>query len=167
MSVGGQTEILTFKVLHSYPTLQWRRDTDTRGIFLQFTLFYKNQIIFVKARCSYSKMTKISNFAHTLPLFYAFEMLFRMSTFIYNNSTIRNLASSWVTSPAGRKSEPSCSYKVCSYIKKCTVGSHTSTSLLHNDPFGDSDESTWANFSGQRGQSIYQWYIFGTQNYSL
>ena len=29
--------------------------------------FYKNQIIFVEARCSYSRMAKISNFAHTLP----------------------------------------------------------------------------------------------------
>ena len=34
-------------------------------------------------------MTKISNVAHTLPLFYASKMLFRMSTFIYNNSMIR------------------------------------------------------------------------------
>ena len=80
--------------------------------------FCKNQKIFVEARCSYSKMIKISNFAHTLPLFYAFKMLFRMSTFIYNNSMIRNLASSCVTSPDGRKSEPSCTYKGCSYIKK-------------------------------------------------
>ena len=46
---------------------------------------YKNQTIFVEARCSYSKMVKISTFAHTLPLFYAFKILFRMSTFIYNN----------------------------------------------------------------------------------
>ena len=84
--------------------------------------FYKNQIIFVEARCSYSEMAKIPNFAHTLPLFYAFKMLFRMSTFISINSMIRNLASSWVTSPDGRKSEPNCSYKVCSYKrKKCIL----------------------------------------------
>ena len=80
--------------------------------------YYKNQIIFVEARCSYPKMAKISNFAHTLPLFYASKMHFRMSTFIHNNSTIRNLASSWVTSPDGCKSEPNCSYKVCSYKRK-------------------------------------------------
>ena len=80
--------------------------------------FYKDQIIFAEARCSYSKMAKISNFAHTLPLFYAFKMLFRMSSFISNNSMIRNFASSWVTSPDERKSEPNCSYKVCSYIEK-------------------------------------------------
>ena len=55
----------------------------------QVHFFYKNQVIFVEARCSYSKMTKISNFAHTLFLFYAFKMLFRMSSFISNNSTIR------------------------------------------------------------------------------
>ena len=63
-------------------------------VILSVHFFYKNQIIFVEARCSYSKMAKISNFAHTLPLFYAFKMLFRMSTFISNNSMIRNFASS-------------------------------------------------------------------------
>ena len=62
-------------------------------------------------------MTKSSNFAHNLPLFYALKMLFRMSTFIYNNSMIRNLAGSWVASPDGPKYEPSCSYKVYSYKK--------------------------------------------------
>ena len=83
---------------------------------LSTTHFYKNRIIFVEPRCSYSEMTKISNFAHTLQ---AFKMLFRMSTFIHNNSMIRKLASSWVTSPDGCKSEPSCFYKGCSYEKKC------------------------------------------------
>ena len=77
--------------------------------------FYENQ---VEARCSYSKMVKISNFAPTLPLFHAFKMLFRMSTFISINSMIYNVASSWATSPDGRKSEPNCSYKVCFYKRK-------------------------------------------------
>ena len=102
---------------------------------LGYTFF--SAIIFVEARCSYSKMIKISHFAHTLPLFYVFRMHFRMSTFIYNNSMIRNLASSWVTSPDGRKSEPGCSYKVCSYIKKCIYISPLGTGLdtpLHNIP---------------------------------
>ena len=62
-------------------------------------------------------MTKISNFAHTLPLFYALKMLFRMSSFIYNNSLTCNFASSWVTSPDWHNSVPNCSYKVCSYKK--------------------------------------------------
>ena len=84
----------------------------------QLHFFYKNQIIFVEARCSCCKMAKISIFAHTLPLFYAFKMLFRMSTFISNNSMIRNFASSWVTTPDGCKSEPNCYYKVCSYKRK-------------------------------------------------
>ena len=84
-----------------------------------YTLYFlKNLIIFVESQCSYSKTAKISNFAHTLPLFYAFKMLFSMSTFISINSMIRNVASSWDTSPGGRKSEPNCSYRVCSYKRK-------------------------------------------------
>ena len=89
------------------------------GCFFATLLFYR--FFFVEARSSYSKMVKISNFAHTLPPFYALKMLFRMSTFIYNNSMIRNFASSWVPSPDGCKSEPNCSYKVCSYKKKKSV----------------------------------------------
>ena len=91
------------------------RPTETHTQTQTYTFFYQSQIIFVEARCSYSKMAKISNFAHTLPLFYAFKMLFRMSTFISINSIICYFASSWVTSPDGLKSEPNCSYKVCSY----------------------------------------------------
>ena len=34
-----------------------------------YTFFYKNQIISAQARCSYSKMAKISIFSQTLPLF--------------------------------------------------------------------------------------------------
>ena len=88
-------------------------------LLVSYTIFYKNQMIFVEARWSYSKIAKISNFSTTLLLFYTFKTLFRMSTFISINSMI--VASSWVTSPDGNKSEPNCSYKVCSYKRKKSV----------------------------------------------
>ena len=94
--------------------------------FLGCTLFHKRhkytfsirtRQFLLKLGVLILKWPKFQNFTHTLPLVYAFKSIFRMSSFISNNLMIRNFASSWVTFPDGRKSEPNCSYKVGSYIK--------------------------------------------------
>ena len=47
---------------------------DQMGFFFEsLTLFLKDQIICVEARCLYSEMAKISYFPHTLPLSCAFQ----------------------------------------------------------------------------------------------
>ena len=45
------------------------RSQTFRDLWTYTFFLYKNQIISAQARCSYSKMAKISNFSQTLPLF--------------------------------------------------------------------------------------------------